>query len=213
MANTDWAFGFQPWGKVLSKNIYAVTTAPSINIHPGDIVGISGTYDLTPHHGYLQSIYDADTIDGQDNLLGVVLACFDEKYDPVSYIALSEAGNGTIAGYVLVADDPHQLYVGREDFDTNAIDVTEAAYNCDIVSPANNVGNTTTGRSKQMIDSTSAAVTATLNIKLLFPHPDDVNLVADDTPGASADEGARWIFQINEHYLNQSQAIEGGVSA
>jgi len=212
MSNYDWAFGFMPYQKILRANYYAIATAPTINFYHGDIVGVSGAHLSTPKMGYLPGLYTAAVIDGLDNLVGAVLALFDENMDPVKYIAATDAGNGTIAGYALVADDPMQLFVGREDFGTNAIDVAEGSLNADIVSQTLSAGNTTTGRSRQMIDSDTAAATAALNLKIYGPHPNDAALVADDTPGTSADEGARWIVQINEHYYAPTAAA-GGASA
>ena len=211
MANTDWAFGFQPYQKLLRANIYAVTTAPAINIHPGDVVGTNGSFASTPKYGYLMEIYDDAVIDGKNNLLGSVLAVFDENMDPLKYMTLGRVGNSTIAGYVLVADHPDQLFVAREDFDGNAIDITEGG-NANIVSVALSVGNTSSGLSRQMIDSDSAATTAALNVKLLYPHPNDGDLVADDTPGSSGDEGARWVCTLTEHYFGQPSTT-GGQSA
>lgn len=212
MANTDWAFGFMPYEKVLRCHYYHVTTAPVINVYHGDMVGVSGVVALSPSMGYLPGIYDDAVIDGLDNVLGAVLAIFDENMDPVLYIAATDAGNSTISGHVLVADDPNQFYVGREDFATNAIDLAEGSDNADIVSVALSAGNSNTGRSRQMIDSDTAAATAALQLKLYGPHPNDVSLVADDTPGTSADEGARYICQVNEAYY-AATAQAGGASA
>jgi hypothetical protein len=126
--------------------------------------------------------------------------------DPCKYIAAAEVGNGTIAGYVLVADHPDQQFVAREDFATNAIDLVEGSMNCDIVSVALCAGNTKTGISTQLLDSDTAATTAALQFKIFQPHPADTALVADDTPGDSGDEGARYIGQFNEHYYGDTIA-------
>ena len=212
MANTDWAFGFMPWNVTIRANYYAIATAPVINFFHGDIVGVSGAHLLTPKMGYLPGLYTAAVPDGLDNLVGAVLALFDENMDPVPYIVATEVGNGTIAGYALVADAPGQRFVGREDFATNAITTAEGSNNADIVSVALCAGNTNTGRSTQLIDSDSAGTAAALNLKLYGPVPADVALVADDTPGSSGDQGARWICEINEHYYAKVDAA-GGASA
>jgi len=212
LANTDWAFGFMPYEKLLRANYYAIHTAPTIGFYHGDIVGVMGVNVTTPHMGYLpELLYDA-VPDSLDNLVGAVLALFDENMLPVKYIAATEVGNGTIAGYALVADHPDQLFVAREDFDGNAITTTEGSLNADIVSVALCAGNNATGRSRQMIDSDSAAATAALNLKLYGPHPDDGHLVADDTPGDSLDEGCRYICQITMHYYGQP-SVAGSKSA
>ena len=213
MANTDWAFGFMPWGPVLRANYYSIVTAPTIGFYKNDIVGVMGVNLLTPQMGYLPSVLSDAVPDGLDNLLGSILAIFDEDMDPVSHIIPADAGNGVIAGYLLVADHPNQLFVAREDFGGNAITAAEGSVNADLVSVALCAGNTKTGRSRQMIDSDTAAAAATaLNLKLYGPHPSDVLLVADDTPGDSGDQGCRYICQITEHYYNMPSA-NGGKSA
>jgi len=213
MANTDWAFGFQPYEKLYPCHYYSIVTAPTLNYFHNDIVGISEDFLLTPKMGYLQELNNDAVPDSLDNLLGSIVALFDENFDPVKYIAATDAGNGTIAGYALVADDPRQLFVAREDFDSNAIEATEASFNADLISVALCAGNTTTGLSRQMIDSTSAANTAALNLKLMGPHPNDTELFADDTPGTSGDEGCRFICRINMHYWNLGTATAGGETA
>lgn len=203
--NYDRAFGFQPYGEVLRARLYSVITDPTINVMIGDAVVAGGVFTLTPH-GYMQSIEDGAVPDGNPGILGAVLACFDEDMDPVKYIAATEAGNSTIAGYVLVADHPDQQFVAREDFGTNAIELAEGSMNCDIVSQTICAGNTKTGLSRQMLDSSTAAETAALQVKLYQPHPNDTDLVADDTPGDSEVEGARFICQFNEHYYGDTIA-------
>lgn len=205
MANTDWAFGFLPWQNVLRAQLYTIVTAPTIGFYHGDMVR-SGALFVTTPHGYLMAVEDGAVADGKRNLLGSILAVFDEDMDPVKYIVPSEAGNSVIAGYLLVADHPHQLFVGREDFNGNAIDLTEGGWHADLISVALSAGNTKTGRSTVLIDSTSAA-NASAQLQLLFPHPDDSALVADDTPGDTGDEGCRYIVQITEHQYSGEVAI------
>ena len=210
--NYDWAFGFMPYGPVLRARYYAVAASTVINVYHGDIVGASGANLLTPKMGYLPGIYTTGNIDGLDNLLGAVLAIFDENMDPVKYIAATEAGNATIAGYVLVADHPDQVYVAREDFSTAAIDTADGSSTVNIASQTISAGNSDTGRSRQMLQSSTIHTTAALNMKLYGPHPDDVNLVGDDTPGVSGVEGCRWICKIQEHYECMPSA-DAGASA
>lgn len=198
MSNIDRPFGFQPYGPVLRAQLYAVNTAPTINVYHNDLVRAGGSFVSTPS-GYLLMIEDGSVPDGEANILGSVLAVFDEKFDPVSYIAAGETGNGTIAGYVMVADHPDQLFIAQEDADSNAIDLAEGGMNADIVSVALCAGDTTTGISKQEIDSSSAAVTAALNVKLLHPH-------FADTPAVDSDVGCRYVVLINEHHYKAAVA-------
>ncbi len=206
MANTDWAFGLMPYKEVLRARVYTVITNPVINVFIGDAVIAGGVNTLSKKMGYCQSIEDANIPDGNPGILGAVLACYDEKMDPLKYIPATRVGAGGVAGHVLVADHPDQEFVMREDFGGNAITLAEGSQNANIKSVAICAGNTKTGRSQQMIDSNTAGNAAALNLKLIAPHPNDTLLVADDTPGDSADEGCRYICQINEHYYGDSIA-------
>jgi len=212
LANTDWAFGFLPYGEVLRANYYCVKTAPAIGYYHGDVVGLEGVAILTPHLGYLPAVFDDGVVDGLDNLIGAVLGVFDENFSPVKYIAKAEIGNGTIAGYLLIADDPNQLFVVREDFDGAAIDLVDASTNVDIQSVTDNLGNNQTGKSTQMLDSSTQGSAAARNVKIYGPHPLDASLVGDDTPGTTLVEGCRYIVQITEHYYG-SPSVDGGKSA
>jgi len=198
MAPTDAAFGFKPYGNILRAQLYAVNTAPTIAFYHHDVVVAGGAIVSTPH-GYMMDIEDGSVIDGNSAaLLGSIVGIFDENMDPAYYIAVGETGNSTIAGYVLVADHPQQMFIAQEDADGNAIDLAEGGMNADIIPPALNAGNTNTGISKQEIDSDTANTTASLHVKLYQPHP-------DDTP-ATDTYWCRWICQINTHYWGDTIA-------
>lgn len=199
MASKDRRMGFQPYGELLRQTLYAVQTAPTINVYHGDIVRHGGTA-LATSFGTLPIIEDGSVPDGAGNgpyLLGSVTAIFDENMDPVQYIAAAEAGDSTVAGYVMVADHPDQRFLAQEDGEGNAIDLNEVGLNADIISVALCAGDSNTGISRQEIDSSSAATTAALDLRLHYPHPDDT--VADDT-----DHYARWIVSINAHYYGRN---------
>lgn len=212
MANTDWAFGFLPYGELLRANYYCVKTAPAIGYYHGDVVGLEGVTVLTPHMGYLPAAFDDSVVDGMDNLIGAVLGVFDEDLNPVKYIAKAEIGNGTIAGYLLVADDPNQLFMVREDFDGASLTTAQGSVNVDLQSVTDNLGNNKTGKSTQMLDSSTVHADADRNVKIYGPHPLDASLVGDDTPGTTLVEGCRYICQITEHYYGQP-SVAGGKSA
>ena len=205
MANNDAPFGFQPFGNVLRAQYYAVPTAPTINVFPGDMV-MCGLASLacTGGHGEMMIIEDGEIVPATpgDNfaILGAVLGCFDENMLPTPYIAATEVGDGTVAGYVLVADHPDQMFVAQEDGDTAAIASADIGLNFDIYSPALSAGNTTTGRSKQEIDSNSHNTTVTIALKLYkMAYPNQ------DTVGSA---GCRWVCAVNAaaHYYGQSVA-------
>jgi hypothetical protein len=196
LSSTDAAFGFRPYGPVLRARLYAINTAPTINVCKFDIVKAGGAIVSTPL-GYKQIIEDGSVPDGGTALLGSVLGVYDSTNFPVNYIAPAAAGNGTIAGYVLVADHPDQLYIAQEDGDSNAIDLAEGSMNADIICATLCAPDSNTGLSTQEIDSTSAATTASLSLKLMEPHQ-------DDTPATDATPNSRWICQINAHFYGDT---------
>jgi hypothetical protein len=198
MSSVDAAFGFIPYGDVLRVQRYAVNTAPTVNIAPGDLLTAGGAVVSTPK-GYLMDVDDGAVMDGTAAILGAVVAVEDEDGAPLSYMAAGRVGNGTIAGYVMIADHPMQLFLAQEDGDTNAIDLAEGSQNADAISATLAAPNTDTGRSTMEIDSTTAGTSADLNLKLIAPHP-------DDTPADDTNCHARWICQINEHYYGDTIA-------
>lgn len=201
MASTDAPSGFQVYGECLRERLYAVTTAPTIGFYVGDVV-MHGGAALATKWGTLPIVEDGAVVDGVANaekLLGAVTACFDENMDPCLYIAVAEVGDGTLAGYVLVADHPAQLFIAQEDGTTNAIDLEDVGENADIQSVTNSVGSNYTGISTQEIASDTVSANAEFDVKLHFPHPDDE--VANDT-----NCHARWIVSINAHFYSGENA-------
>lgn len=201
MASQDMPAGFQVYGECLRERLYAVLTAPTINVSHGDIVMHGGTAVATKW-GTLPVIEDGAVPDGVANtqkLLGSVTAVFDENMDPTSYLAPAAAGDGTVAGFVLVADHPDQLFIGQEDGTTAAIDLADVGQNADIQSATLCAPNTNTGQSTQEIASDTVAATAALDLKLEFPHP-------DDTVGNDTNCHARWIVSINTHFYDRFHA-------
>lgn len=203
MANTDAPFGFRPWGEVLRARIYAVQTAPTINVFTNDMVhGCLTSITCTGGRGDIMIIEDANVIPSTPGdacmLLGSVLGCFDENMVPCSYIAALETGDGTVAGYVLVADHPNQQFVAQEDGETAAIAAADVGLNFDLYTSA--TGNTYTGISKHEIDSDSHNTTVTIALKIYgmaYPNQDSIGST-----------GCRWICQINPaaHIWGSSQA-------
>ena len=198
-SGTDAAFGFQPYGPVLRANLYAVPTAPTVYIFHNDIVVHGGSGVSTPQ-GYLPIIEDGSVPDSDPFILGSVLSVYDENMEPALYITIGEVGNSTIAGYVLVADDPNQLYIAQEDGGANAITASEMGFNCDLVAGTLCAGNTYTGIGKMELDSDSAAASAALQFKLIKPH-EDVTIAVDATPYN------RWIVMANEHFYHDVVGI------
>ena len=194
----DAAFGFAVWDKLIRANLYAVNTAPTINVSIGDVVLHGGAHIITAKGGPLADILDSAVPDGNPGILGAVISVFDENMDLITgkYIAAGRVGDSTVAGYVMVADSPGQLFVVQEDSTGNAIELAEGGFNCNIISATLCAPNTVTGISTQELDSDSAAATAALQCKIVRPHP-------LDTPAA---DYCRYIVQLNEHYYGDTMA-------
>ena len=195
----DAAFGFAVWGQLLRCRLYAVQTAPFINVYHGDAASHGGIVRDTPY-GFLNIIFDDDEVDGDPGLIGVIVAVMDEKMDPVPYIAKGEVGAGGEAGYVMVADHPDQEFLIQEDCNSaDPMDLADAGQNCDIISQTYHAGTAATGISLQELDSSSVGA-GVLQCKLHYPHPEDT------VPGEEAVYHPRWVVSLNEHYYGDTMA-------
>lgn len=189
MANADVPFGFRPWEKVLRQNLYAVTTAPAIHLCVGDLVAENLDNIVSARLGLGIALLDDNvfpsTVGDERLVIGAITACFDEDMDPVQYIDVAEAGDGTVAGYVLIADHPYQQFLAQ----ANAA-ITDASFelNYEVTEVALNQPDTRTGLSQMEIDTTGAAVTVTLPIRLVRQA-----FREDDHEAA----GCRFVCQIN----------------
>jgi hypothetical protein len=197
-AAIDAPTGFQPWESVIQAHLYSVVTSCATAFFVGDLVKHAGASLLTPVHGYLMQVQQHAA--GAAGLgLGAVLACFDHNYKPTGYIASGAVGNGTIAGYVLVSDSPHQLYIAQEDGDTGSMTVGDIGLNADAINTAS--GNVNTYISGMEIDSNTSASTATLALHIVGLHPEDTAASASTTTG----NHARYIVQLNTHSLGNNE--------
>lgn len=191
MANfADNPHGFKIWGECLHVGYYVVPTAPTINLSVGDMVQGDNTSVASKHLGLAPSVDDAAVISttlGADYLLfGAIVACFDHNMDPIQYIPALKVGDGTVAGYVAVADDPNQEFEAQID---GVGTTANFELNYEITSIATtNAPNANTGLSRQEIAVAGEAVTSTIPIRLIklaYPE-DDFTLV-----------GCRVVCQIN----------------
>ena len=191
MANNDVPHGFNVWGETLRARLYAVTTAPVIAFYHGDLVQAENTSVVSAKLGLGITVKEdaviGTTDGGTEHLLGSVLAIFDSDMDPLLYMPIGTVGDGTVAGYLLVADHPYQQFEAQGDGEFADADID---LNYEITVPALNAGNTTTGRSKMEIAATSGAnVTVTIPLRLYgqaYPLED-----------SHASAGCRMVCQIN----------------
>lgn len=106
-------------------------------------------------------------------------------------------GGVTTDQYVLVDIDPRTLYVIQEDSDTSTLAATSAGLNASLIVGS---GDTTSGASAMEIDSSTAATTATLELKLMHLERREDNAI-----GANAD----WVVMINNHQFGSSTGTAG----
>lgn len=190
MANPDFARGLQPWGPLLRARLYALVQAIGTAMYHQDLVETVSGGIVSKFGNYTSIISEEEG--AAYTLVGSVLALFDENMDPVMYVAASEAGDGTVAGYALVADHHEQEFVAQATGTAISID------NCGQTAQMTNVGGTTgTGLSLMEINGTTGVgATATNAVQLLNPVPDqDVTLTNCD-----------WICKINTHFTRTGVA-------
>ena len=204
MANVDRPHGFNVWGELKRARLYAVPTAPTIAFYHGDLVQADTTVAaVSAKLGAGIHVYDtaviADTAGDTLHLLGSVLAIYDSDMDPLLYMPVGTVGDGTTAGYLLIADHPYQQFEAQSD---SGFTLANLDLNHEITVAALNAANTKTGVSVMEIDATTgAAITATIPLRLYGQaYP------LEDLYSAA---GCRMVCQINPdcHYYGDGLAI------
>lgn len=183
MANTNSAFGLiprryrngSPW--MGAARLYYVPATDATAIFIGDPVVIAGDGDANGVPTCTRA-----TAAGAGRVTGVC-------------VGLRPGGNNTLvppryraastAEYILVADDPKLLFEIQEDSVGGALAATNIGQNADLIAGA---GSTTTGQSGWMLDSSTAAVTATLQLRIV-----ELQNRADNVIG----NYAKWLVAIN----------------
>jgi len=194
MANTDAAFGLKPMRhrdgspyNGASKRYY-VGTGDANNIFIGDVVKLSGSGSTEGIPGIVQHTAGAGSSAG-DGPVGVVVG-----FENLTSGNLSRTYRpASTAMYVLVADGPNLMFAVQEDSVGGALAVTDIGLNADIII---GTGNTLTGTSAFELDSSSAAVTATLDCRI---H--EVLQRPDNEVGANA----IWLVSLNNHPWNVAE--------
>lgn len=158
MANSDIAFGLKPVRYASgapyngAANRYYVPSSDGTALFIGDPVIIAGSADSDG----VASVTRATAGSGA-YILGVVVGVEAETNDSLTYRAASTER------YVFVADDPNLIFEIQEDADGGALAATDVGLNADIIIAA---GSTTTGLSGVELDSSTAATTNTLQLRI-----------------------------------------------
>lgn len=169
MANKDNAFGLLPVELFKGAHLYAFATANGAAIYLNSLVEHNGTSYATKKGSGIPGCAVEET-GAAGSLLGSIVSLFDSNMDPIKYLPVTTAGDGIVAGYAMVADDPHQLFLAQEDGDTTPIAAASIGLNADMVGTG---GSTITGRSTQEIDSDTVADTVTLALNIREAHEKD----------------------------------------
>lgn len=192
MASVDAPRGFTPYGEMMGCNMYAIQTTPTTAIYHGDVATKAGNTLLTPHMGNIQEVVVAAT--GAAGVgLGIIIGIYDEDMQPVESMATTDAGDGTIAGYVLVADSGYQRYVAQEDGVTSSLQAADIGLNIQAITT--HAGSD--GISGMELDSNTAAATVAHMFKLIAVHPEDTLSVS-----GTAGNHCRFIVMLNNAGLS-----------
>ena len=192
MANQDQPNGFTPIGTLNGADYHgkmrrvAFAAGDAVAAFVGDLVKLTGTVDAT---GKIPVVAQSAAGDAS---IGVLVSLDVDASDEGGLITpLTRAASTARTGQVLFGQDI--LYKIQEDSVGNAIEITEAGLNCNVIV---GTGSNIFGSAMEL-DSDSAADTSTLNVRLhhVFDSPD--NVLGDN---------AQWVVSINasQEALNQT---------
>lgn len=175
MPNTNVAFGLMPvrhahesgYGPAVRR--YFVPSSDSTALFIGDPVVIAGGADAN----LTAATVTRATAAGGNRITGVVVG-----FEPSASIEALGYRAASTDAYVLVTDDPMQLFEIQEDSVGGALAAADIGLNADLVA---GTGNVYTKRSGFMLDTSTKATTNTLQLRI-------VSLVdrADNEVGAQA---------------------------
>jgi len=191
MANSNTPFGLRPIrhnsGEPYngSANRYFVPASDSTALYIGDPVIIAGSADADG----VATVTKA-TAAGGAYMLGPVVSVEQVTRDSTTYREASTAR------YVWVADDPDLVFLVQEDGVGGALAVTDVGLNADWVAGS---GSTVTGLSGMMLDTSTKATTATLQLRI-----QGFNQSVDNEVGSA---NAKVLVTINLHSRRNATGI------
>lgn len=181
MANANYAFGLRPVrqfaqsGYACPLRAYSCPASYATALYPGDPVIITGTSDA---EGYSE----VNAAANGGFISGVVVGFEDPASMVLGYGAASTLRR------VLVADDPETLFEIQEDAVGGTLALASVGLNADLISAAGSASNRVSG---WMLDTSTAAVTATLQVKIVeFQHR------TDNEPAVA---NSKVLVKINKH--------------
>ena len=192
MANSDIIYGLNAIGTLSGSDYHGklrrVTFAAgdAVAAFQGDLVKLTGTVDAT---GKIPVVAQSAAGDAS---IGVIASFIPIEGDEGALTTNHRAASTAQDALIYWGQDV--LYTAQEDSDGNDIEITEAGFNIDVIVGS---GSTVTGISGMELDSTSAANTSTLNMRLHRVH---------DMPNNALGTNAEWVVSINasQEALNQT---------
>lgn len=167
------AFARSGWANAIRR--YSVPSSYATALFVGDPVIKTGTADAS---GYSEVNLAA----AGGSITGVVVGFEDVPSLQLGY------GAASTTRAVLVDDDPESLFEIQEDAVGGALAVTAVGLNADLIAAA---GSTATKASGWMLDTSTAATTATLQVKIIeFQHR---------TNNEVGNANAKILVKINKH--------------
>jgi hypothetical protein len=198
MANTSRVNGLNPVQNLIGGTAVGQVTTyfiPSGNATAtfvGDAVKLDGTGDTAAAGGQAKGIRSVVQAAASNALVGVIVGM---AVDPTN-LNTPQYRAASTGRYVLVADDPNQLFEIQTSNGT--LTVADVGLNADFAVAA---GSTTTGASGMTLDVATVATTATLPLKIVgfTQRPDNDNTAAS----------AKVIVKINNHQMASSTGTAG----
>lgn len=203
MANSDASFGLRPVrhrnGAPYNgaANPYYVPSSYATALFIGDPVKTTGTSNTAevsaPGAGNFPagSLPEINRAGATGDITGVIVGfaadatSLENQYNPASTERI-----------VFVADDPELMFEVQEDSDTSTLAATSVGLNANVI--FTNAGSTTSGQSGAELDSSTAATTATLQLRL-----ERLANRADNEVGANA----KWLVSILQHSALNSTGV------
>lgn len=184
MANSTVAYGFKPVNHMgqdyvgrLTKYYHASGDATAL--YAGDPVVLAGSASTDGYASVIRAT--VGTAVTTDYITGVVVG-----FEPYEVIPTYKYGPASVAYYLLVSDDPDQIYMIKSD---GATDVADVGGTCQI---ASGTGNAYTGLSGFKLDHSEIATTATDQVVIVGFPP---GLVENNL----AETGVDVLVRINMH--------------
>jgi len=200
MANTDSPLGLVPRRHINGApyngafNSYYVPSDYAVALFVGDAVIVTGTANDTAYMGNapgtLAEVNKAAAAGGT-YLSGVIVG-----FNPLADDLTKTYNAASTERIVYVADDPDLIFEVQEDSGGGALAATDVSCNADLV--FTHAGSAVTGKSGMELDSSTAATTNTLQLKIK-------NLVnrVDNAIG----DNAKWEVSINLHTQRYTTGI------